>query len=328
MNKVFVTGADGMLGSSICRELLQQGYEVKALCFPNRKTTTLNNLPIEIVEGDVSNKDLLVSAMKGCNYVIHVAALMSLWPRRSELIRRVNIDGTKNVMQAAEELKMVRMVHIGTASSFNNGSKENPGNENNPYVGHKFKMDYIDSKYEAQNLLLDQFKNTGFPVIIINPTFMIGPFDSGPSSGKMLIAIYKNKLKLYNRGGKNFVCSKDVAVATVNALKKGRLGQCYIAGNENLEYKEFFEKAFKKMNKPFVMTGVPNPILLTAGFLGSVAGRVTKKPPVLSMGIALLAKENNYFTSEKAVKELDMPQTPIEVGIEQCLDWFKENKYI
>ena len=76
------------------------------------------------------------------------------------------------------------------------------------------------------------------------------------------------------------------------------------------------------------MTGVPNPILLTAGFLGSVVARVTKKPPILSMGIALLAKENNYFTSEKAVKELDMPQTPIEVGIEQSLDWFKENKYI
>lgn len=328
MKRVFVTGADGMLGSSICRELLQQGFEVKALCFPTSKTGTLKGLPIEIVLGDVSDKDFLLHEMKGCQFVIHVAALMTLWPRRNDKMKFVNIQGTKNVMEAAQELKLERMIHIGTAASFANGSKENPGNENNSFVGGKFKMDYIDSKFQAQQILLENHKKTGFPVIILNPTFMIGPFDSGPSSGQMLIAIFKNTLKWYNQGGKNFVCSTDVAKAAVNAISKGTLGQCYITGNENLEYKEFFVKAFKQMNKPFKMKGVPNAVLLSAGFLSSILARITGKKPKLSYGIALLAKEDNYFSSAKAVKELDMPQTPIEIGIEQCLEWFKANKYL
>ena len=328
MRKVFVTGGDGMLGSSVCRELLEQGFEVKAMCHPTSTANTLKGLPIEIVLGDVSDKDFLLHEMKDCNLVIHIAALMTLWPRRCAKINLVNIQGTKNVMEAVEELKLERMIHIGTAASFSNGPIENPGNENKPFVGGKFKMDYIDSKYQAQQILLEKHRKTGFPVIIINPTFMIGPCDSGPSSGQMLIAIFKNTLKWYNRGGKNFVCSKDVAKAAVNALSKGTLGQCYIAGNENLTYKEFCEKAFKLMNKPFKMKGVPNAILLSAGFIGSIVARITGKKPKLSYGIALLAKENNYFSSEKATKELDMPQTPIEEGMEQCLEWFKANKYL
>ena len=118
MKKVFVTGADGMLGSSICRELLQQGYLVKAMCLPERKTCTLENLPIEIVYGNIINKKFLLQEMKGCDYVINVAALVKVWPRRLPTITAVNFLGTQNVMEATEELNLSRMIHIGTANSF------------------------------------------------------------------------------------------------------------------------------------------------------------------------------------------------------------------
>ncbi|MFM9943848.1 MAG: NAD-dependent epimerase/dehydratase family protein [Bacteroidia bacterium] len=326
--KVFVTGADGMLGSSICRELIIQGYTVKAMCLPNNKASTLDGLAIEKVSGDVADKAFLLKEMKNCNYVIHVAALTHVWPRKISKVITVNYEGTKNVMEVAEELKIERMIHIGTASSFNHGSKLNPGDETNIFEGWKYGMDYISSKFKAQEMLLEQFSKNGFPVVIINPTFMIGPFDSGPSSGRMVLAIFKDSLKWYSSGGKNFVFSLDVAKASVNALYLGETGQCYIAGNENLEYKEFFMKTCKLMKKQFNMKKAPNSLLLTIGFMSSLLARVSGNPPKISYGMALLAKEDQYFSPEKARRVLKMPQTSIEVGIEQCMDWFKANKYV
>jgi dihydroflavonol-4-reductase len=328
MKKVFVTGADGMLGSSICRELLNQGYDVKALCLPNRKTNTLSNLPIEIVYGSLERKEFLLKEMNDCIYVIHVAAMVKVWPRRMSCINEVNLTGTKTIMEVVDELKIARMIHIGSANSFAFGSKEEPGDESGSFDGWKYGMDYIDSKYKAQQMLLRQFNKTGFPVVIINPTYMIGPFDSGPSSGQMLLALCKGALKFYCKGGKNFVCSVDVAKAAVNALTKGVLGECYIAGNQNLEFKEFFHKACRIINKEFGLIPAPYPMVLMAGFVSSLLARITGKPPKISYSMAKMAKENQFFSAQKAVRVLDMPQTPIEEGIMQCIDWFKTNKYL
>lgn len=328
MKKVFVTGADGMLGSSICRELLQQGYAVKAMCLPERKTSTLDNLPIEIVHGNIINKKFLLQEMKGCDYVINVAALVKVWPRRLPTIRAVNFLGTQYVMEATEELNLSRMIHIGTANSFSPGTKEDPGDESCPFTGWKYGMDYIDSKYMAQQMLLKRFNKKGFPVVIINPTYMIGPFDSGPSSGQMLIALCKGAMNFYSNGGKNFVCSVDVARAAVNALTKGVIGECYIAGNENLRFKDFFSKACKIMNRDFTMKPAPYPMILLCGIICSLIARITGKPPKISFGMARMAKENQYFSPQKARRVLEMPQTPIEEGIMQCIEWFKSNKYL
>lgn len=328
MKKVFVTGADGMLGSSICRELLLQQYQVKAMCLPGRKTNTLKGLPIEIVAGDISDKQFLLNEMKDCNFVIHVAALTNVWPRRISKLMKINLQGTKNIMEACEELNLERMIHIGTACSFSHGSKSNPGDESDQFDGWKFKMDYINSKFLAQKMLLKRFNETGFPVVIINPTYMIGPFDSGPSSGQMLMAIYKNSLKWYCSGGKNFVYSLDVAKAVVNSITSGELGNCYIAGNENLEFKEFFGKVCKQLNKQFEMKYAPTFLLISIGIINSIIAFISRKQPKLSFGMAILAKENQYFSSAKARRVLKMPQTPIEVGIEQSISWFKQNKYI
>ena len=328
MKKVFVTGADGMLGSSICRELLSQGYKVKALCLPDRKTNTLANLSLEVVYGNINSKDFLLKEMKDCHYVIHVAAMVKVWPRRLSCINEVNLIGTRHIMEAVTELKMMRMIHIGTANSFAFGTKEEPGDESGSFNGWKYGMDYIDSKYKAQQMLLRQFNKTGFPVVIINPTYMIGPFDSGPSSGQMLIALCKGALKFYCKGGKNFVCSIDVAKAAVNAITKGVPGECYIAGNQNMEFKEFFHKACSTINKEFKMRPAPYIIVLAAGFISSLLARITGKPPKISYSMAKMAKENQFFSAEKAVRVLGMPQTPIEEGIIQCIEWFKANKYL
>lgn len=325
---VFLTGADGMLGASICRELIKQGYEVKAMVLPERNTNVLKGLNIQLAKGNLLNKDFLEREMATCAFVIHAAALTNVWPRRSEKVRTVNIEGTRNIMEVAEKLKMKRMVHIGTACSFSFGPKDKPGDETNLFDGWKYGMDYIDSKYLAQQQLLNRHSQTGFPVVIVNPTYMIGPFDSGPSSGKMLVELYNNRLPGYSPGGKNFVYSADVAVAAVNALKFGRDGECYIAGNENLTYKEFFIKACAVGDKKFTLFRVPGFLVIGLGLINSIIARIINKPPDLSYSMARVACIRQIYSSKKAQLELKMPQTPIEEGIVQCLSWFKENGYI
>ena len=328
INKVFVTGADGMLGSSICRELINQGYTVKAMVLPNRNPVVLTGLRIETVRGDIRDKSFLETEMKDCDGVIHAAALTTLWPRRLEAVRSVNLDGTKNVMKVAARQGIKRMVYIGSASSFNCGSKENPSDETVGFDGWKYGMDYIDSKYQAQTLLLQKHAKEGFPVVIINPTYMIGPYDSAPSSGKILIALLAGKLPCYSSGGKNFVCSTDVANAAVNALHFGRLGECYIVGNENLEYGEFFRKTCALWDKKFRLLKAPGFFILCFGIVNSIMARIIGRPPVVSFSMARMAGMGQYYSSKKAQLELQFTPTPIEKGIEQCVSWFETNGYL
>ena len=325
---VFVTGADGMLGSSICRELLTQEYRVKALVIPGPNNRVISDLDIEIVSGNILDRDSLEQHMKGCQYVINVAALTHVWPRNSPAVRKVNVEGALNVAEIAEKLKLKRMVQIGTASSFEAGTKECPGVESGCFDGEKFQMDYITSKYNAQNALLEKNRNNGFPVIILNPTYMIGPFDSGPSSGKMILEFYKGKVPAYTSGGKNFVSSLDVAKAAVNALRMGNTGECYIVGNENLSFGEFFKKIESVAQKKFRMFQVPNFVLYLFGFINSAIAKITNKPPQISYTMARIAACGQYYSPEKARRELELPQTSIENAIETCLNWYKENGYI
>ena len=154
----------------------------------------------------------------------------------------MNIEGTENVIQAIKDNNVKRLVYVGTANSFGNGSSlDDLGDETNEYTAHKYGLD-LDSKKKAQDLLLDAVKKDGLPAIIVNPTFMIGPYDSKPSSGTMVLAIYNGKVPGYTRGGKNYIAVKDTAVAIANGITMGRIGECYILGNENLSYKDAFEK--------------------------------------------------------------------------------------
>ncbi|HLP71362.1 MAG TPA: NAD-dependent epimerase/dehydratase family protein [Bacteroidales bacterium] len=326
-HKVFVTGADGMLGTSICNELIRRGYKVKRMVLPDR---SLIETPqrIETVYGNILDANFLEKEIAGCHYVIHTAALTTVWPRRSQLIKETNIEGTRNLMLAAEKYKVRRFIHIGTASSFRHGTLKNPGTEKNDYNGWKYRMDYMDSKYIAQKLLLERFATNGFPVIIINPTYMIGPFDSGPSSGKLMIELLKDNIPGYSPGGKNFVCACDVATAAVNSLESGRIGECYIVGNENLFYKEFFRKVCKVRRKQYKLVRIPVLLVMFIGLFNSVRARLFSVHPGLSYSMARFSCLMQFYSSRKAREELHIQMTPIESGIDSSLKWFEANGYI
>jgi dihydroflavonol-4-reductase len=327
-NCVFITGANGMLGASVTREALSQGYQVKAQILPGSSTKVLDGLNIKIVEGNILDTEFLDREMASCQFVINIAALTTIWPRRLESLFAVNFKGVQNIAAMAQKYGHRRMVQIGTANSFNHGSKAQPGDENQPYTGDQFKMDYMDSKYEAQCHLLKLHQEANFPIVIVNPTFMIGPFDSGPTSGRMLLELYKNKLPGYASGGKNFVYSKDVAVATVNALKMGREGQCYIVGNENLYFGEMFKRAAKVFGQPFKVKQFPGFAINLVGAINSIIARLRGKAPQLSYSMAKMASVKQFYSPNKARTELLLPSTPIEVAIADCISWYKENGYL
>jgi dihydroflavonol-4-reductase len=327
MKKILVTGADGLLGSNLVRELLSREYAVRAFIQSGRKTNTLDGLAIEKFEGDLLCKDHISKALQGCHYVIHAAANTSVWPARNETVRTINIEGTRNIVACALEAKVERMIYVGTANSYGFGTKQNPGHEENGYVAHKYKLDYLDSKYEAHQLVLGAIKR-GLNAIIVNPTFMIGPFDSTPTSGSLIIAVGKRKIKGFAKGGRNYIYVKDVATAIANALTMGRSGQGYILGNANLTYEEVFKLIGNIVGVKPPQRKIPDWAVLLGGYLLTINAGITGTPPVISYPLAKIALDDHYFTPKKAIEELKLPQTPLEVAIREAIDWFKTNKYI
>lgn len=325
--RVLTTGADGMLGSHICRELLHQQYNVRALIQPGRRTGTLAGLDIEVFQGDILDYETLLSAMKDCDAVIHTAATTQIWPSRSPLIWKINFEGTRQVASAAQETGLIKIVHIGTANSFGPGTKTEPGTEKSDYTDYKFRLDYQDSKRAAQDYLLG-LAGSGLPVCVINPGFMFGAYDSKPGSGAMVISIYQGRMIGYTRGGRSFVAAKDVAVCAVNALKKGQNGECYLATGANLNFQEISHLIAKSIGVPSPKLRIPDPLADLVGLAGSLSGALSKKPPLISYPMARLSHTDCYYSNQKAVLELDMPQTPLEHAIQDCFNWLKLHSYI
>jgi len=327
--KILVTGPDGVLGSNLVRELISRSYEVSVLLLEGTKSSTLEGLPIEKFYGNILNPEDLDKCIAGKDVVIHAAASTSVYPARDAFVNKVNIEGSKNVADACLRHNIKRLVYVGTANSFGHGNTfEKPGVEGNPYTSGKFGLDYMDSKRKAQELILDYVANKGLQAIIVNPTFMIGPYDSKPSSGEMIIALYQGKVPGYTSGGKNYVAVKDAANAVANAVTMGRIGECYILGNENLSFKEAFERMAKVIGVKAPKRKLGPGIVKFYGKFNSFLAKIFKFRPSVTKELAAISCECVYHSPEKARKELLLKQTPLEVSVKECFDWFKENDYI
>src|SRR4030042_2094214 len=196
--KVLLTGADGFLGINIIHELINRNYPVRAFLQPQRHIPYIDNLKIEKCYGNILNYSDIESAVQGCDAVIHTAACTDIWPAKSEKVREVNITGTENIVNAVIDFKIKRLIYIGTANTFNYGTKEKPGDESaNNYMAVNYGVDYINSKSLAHKMILEAVKQRSLPALIVNTTFMLGPYDSKPGSGAIIRAVYKNKIPGY-----------------------------------------------------------------------------------------------------------------------------------
>jgi len=325
---ILVTGPDGVLGNNLVRELLQRNYNITALTEAGKESPTLDGLPIQKISGNILDASALQEVTKDMDIVIHCAANTSMFPPRSPIVNKVNIEGTENVVNACIANGVKRLIYVGTANSFASGDLNNPGTETNQYGAAHYGLDYMDSKYKAQLYVLGKVKNQEIDAVVVNPTFMIGPYDSRPSSGEMILGVYHKKIPGYSLGGKNFVAVKDVAVGIANAISMGRSGECYILGHENLTYKLAFEKIAKTINVKPPSIKLTAFVVRTYGKLNSILGTLFKFKPAVTHELTILSSETHYYSSQKAITELQLPQTPIEIAVKDCFDWFKENDYL
>lgn len=326
--KVIVTGADGLLGSNLVRALLDDGYEVSVFLMEGTTAQTLEGLPIKKYYGNILDIKSLNSAFSGKDVVIHAAASTLVYPAKLDIINQVNIDGTKNVIDAVIKNQVKRLIHVGTANSFGRGSETNPGNEHSPYTAGKYGLDYMDSKRKAQELVLNAVKDAELPALIVNPTFMIGPYDSKPSSGAMILALYNKQVPVVTSGAKNYIAVKDAAVAIVNAIELGEIGECYILGNHNYSYKEAFELIGKEIGVKAPNKKLPNSMVCLYGRMNSLFAKLLKYQPKVTKELALISCEEHCYSGDKARKELKMPVTPLEVAVKESFQWFMTNGYL
>lgn len=327
--EILVTGPDGVLGSNLVRELLSRNYIVSVLLEPGKDPITLQDLPITRYYGNILDPEALKPAFEGKGIVFHCAASTSVFPARNEMVNRVNIEGTRNVIDAVINYQIKRLIYVGTANTFTyTADKNKPGTEGTPYASWHYGLDYMDSKYKAQELVLKHVRENGLPALIVNPTFMIGPFDLRPSSGALILALHHGKVPGYTNGGKNYVAVKDVAFAMANAIEKGRIGECYILGNANLSFKEAFDLIATTIGAKTPKIKLPNPVVKLYGTVNSILAKTFGFYPSVTKELAAISCDKHYYSVEKARKELDLPQTPLETAVKECFKWFEANGYL
>ncbi len=326
--RVLLTGANGLLGSNIARHLLKRGIEVNAIVRPTSNLISLKGIDINLIEGNFLNSTDVRKALEGCEIVIHAASSTSQKQGSYESHKAINVDGTDLLLELSLNAGVDRFIYVGSSNAFSPGTKENPGNEYSPFSDFQYCSNYMRSKYEAQQHVLQFYKNYNFPVVVVNPTFMLGKYDSKPSSGQILLMSYRRRFMPVPVGGKNFIHVEDVATAIVNSIEKGELGECYLLGNENLYLSSFYDKMKSVCGYPQHQIKLPSISLKLAGYGADIWSKMTGKHSDFNSVNAKLLSSEYFYSSEKAVRKLDLPQTPIEIAIEDALEWFAESGII
>ncbi len=316
------------MGSHLARQLLAQHYRVRALVRPGSTLAILQNLFLDVVEGDICHAADVLEAARGCQGIIHAAALAQVNPARDPAIWAVNLTGTENVVLAARHHQVRRLVYVGTANVFGFGTKSHPGNEETPFAGYRYGLDYMDSKRAATNLICQAAREHNLPAVLVHPSFLVGPLDAKPTSGAMLLAVARKQVPGYAAGGKNFIHVQDAAIATVNALTMGRVGHSYILGHENLTYREAFGLMASVAGVSAPGLAIPPGVLRAYGSLSEWWATRTGHPARLTRPLADVANDGHYFSAQKAINELALPQTPVREAVREAFEWFTKNGYL
>ncbi len=324
MEKVLVTGANGFLAGNIIMELLSRGLFVRGM-LRSSASMKIKHANLELFHGNITEKKDVFNAVEGCKIVIHSAAVTDQSLRDYFFYKEVNSGGTENIIEAGIGHNIKKLIYVSTANAFAFGSKEEAGTEGDSICPPFIRSGYARSKNEAQNKVLERFRGPGRQTVVVNPTFMIGPDDNKISSNRIILRALNKRILFIPPGGKNFIHVKDVAKGICNAIELGENGECYILANENLSYREFHEKMGEVTNhKPFLIT-IPGPLLLLTGLAGSVI-RFAGINTSLSLTNMRILSIGNYYSAKKAVKYLNLPQTPVKKAIEDTISWFKKEK--
>lgn len=321
MDNVFVTGINGLLGTNLAFMLIEKGFFVTALIRKKSNFIKPDLKYLKLVEGDLSDFKKIADEMKGCRYVVHAAAITSQRLLKLSDYHQVNVQGTENIIKACIQTKIEKLIYIGTANTFGYGSLYEPGDECKPMIDPFTKSFYAVSKKKAQEII--DTATTKLNITTISPTFMIGAYDTKPSSGKIIQVALNKCFVMCPSGGKNFVHVADVAKAIIKAFGLKQSGQKFILANENLSYKEFYKKVFLINNQRTVLILIPDTLLLILGVIGDLFRLLKFKTNISSINTNIL-RIKNYYTNKAAKQELDIKFTSVAEAISDWLDFYNQ----
>lgn len=324
---VLVTGGTGFVGANLVRELLADRHHVRVLVRKASDRRALDRCAVDVFEGDLLDRQSLRAAVGGVRHVYHVAADYRLWARHHDELYRANVEGTRNVLEAATEAGAERIVYTSTVGALGIPKDGGPGDEQTPVALADMVGPYKASKFLAERVA-EEWAARGAPVVTVNPSAPVGPWDVKPTpTGQMIVDFLRGKMLGSLDTGLNLVHVRDVARGHILAAERGRPGQRYILGHRNLPLRDIFEMLAGITGRRAPRLRVPYPLAWAAAAGMEMAARVTGRPPAVPLTAVRMARKRMYFSAAKAVHELGLPQTPVEDALREAVAWFVERGY-
>ena len=326
--RCFVTGATGFLGSHVARLLLAQGAELRLLVRAGSRLENVADLPAERVVGDLRDLESLKRGMAGCEAAFHVAADYRLWAVNGKELYDSNVDGTRNILQAARESGVGRVVYTSSVATMGFGNNGKVTDENTPVALGDMIGDYKRSKFLAEQLVIAAARG-GQDVVVVNPTTPIGERDIKPTpTGRIVVDVLNRKCPAYVDTGLNLVDVRDCAAGHLVAMEKALPGERYILGGENLTLKQILDKLAAITGLPSPNIRLPYAVAYATGVVDTlITGAIRKREPRVTLDSVKMGRKKMFVTSAKAERDLGWNAGPVDGALRRAVEWFRANGY-
>ena len=325
---ILITGGSGFVGAAVVRQLVQSGHAVRALVRPTSAQTNLAGLPVETVHGDLRDADSLARAMAGIRYLFHVAADYRLWARHPQHIVQTNIEGTRALMDAALRAGVERIVYTSSVATLKARPDGAPSDETSPLDPAAAIGAYKYSKVLAERLVERLVAERKLPAVIVNPSTPIGPRDLRPTpTGRIIVEAAAGRMPAYVDTGLNLVHVDDVAAGHLQALEKGRIGERYILGGQDVLLGDMLREIARQTGRSPPKLRLPRRLIFPIAYAAEAAAYFTDREPFVTSTGLRLAKDRMFFTSAKAERELAYRARPYREAIAEAIAWFRQHGY-
>ena len=328
--KVLVTGVTGFIGSAVAKALCEAGFAVRATALPTSARHHLAGLDLDFYEGDLRDPSSARTAMVDIQYVFHLAADYRLWARKSSEILKNNVLITRNVMEAALRARAERIVYTSSVATLAlDPHVGGAADETKPLSEEQGIGAYKRSKIAAERLVEQLVANEGLPAVIVNPSTPVGPRDVRPTpTGRIIVEAAKGRIPAFVDTGLNLVHVDDVAAGQLAALHRGRIGERYILGGENVPFAQMLEDISRLVGRRAPRLRIPHAVALPIAYAAEGLALLTRKEPFASIDAVRMAKHCMYFTSRKAERELGFKARPYIEGLADAIRWFRGAGYL
>jgi dihydroflavonol-4-reductase len=327
--KTLLTGATGFVGSAVARALNRAGFPVRTLVRRGSPRAHLGDLELEFVEGDLRDADSVGRAVDGVRYVFHVAADHRLWARDPREIFTANVDGTRNLMQAALRAGVERVVYTSSVATLGLRPDGTPADEANPLSEMQGIGAYKRSKIAAERLVEAMIARDGLPAIIVNPSTPVGPRDIKPTpTGRIVVEAACGRIPGFVDTGLNLVHVDDVAAGHLAALERGVVGERYILGGANVTFADMLADIARLVGRKPPRLRIPRAAVMPIAYAAEALARFTGREPFATVDGVRMAKHRMFFTAAKAERDLGYRARPYIAGLQDAIQWFRQNGYL